>query len=110
MHDHTNIIARDDTLFGVCQGIGEDFGFSPVWLRVALSVGLLVAPKVMIAAYFAGGAVVLLSRLVFPNPRARPAVEAAAPAPAPVAAPAVPAKVSAPALDRVAGQLLPLAA
>ena len=31
-----SIIARDDTLLGVCFALGEDFGFNPVYLRVPL--------------------------------------------------------------------------
>ena len=102
---HTNLIARDDTFFGVCQGIGDDFGFNPLWLRVVLSVLLLWNPQAVIGAYFALGAAVLLSRLIFPNPRAQPVAEAPAAAPAAT----LPAPAPAPA-DKVGGQLLPLAA
>jgi phage shock protein PspC (stress-responsive transcriptional regulator) len=107
---HTNLIARDDTFLGVCQGIGEDFGFNPLYLRVTLAVGLLWNPSVVLGIYAALAVVVLFSRLVFPNPRIKPAAvaEAAAPAeaPAPTRAPA-PAPAD---LDKVGRQLLPLAA
>ena len=75
---HTSLIARDDTFLGVCQGLGEDFGFNPVYLRVALSVGLLWNPPVMLGIYAALAVVVLFSRLVFPNPRIAAATAAAA--------------------------------
>ena len=76
-----SLIARDETLLGVCAGLGEDFGFNPVWLRIVLAVGLLWNPTAIVGTYVALGAVVLFSRLVCPNPRA---------AATPAAAPAVP--------------------
>lgn len=78
-----NLIARDDTFLGVCEALGEDFGFNPIYLRVALGIGLIWNPLAVIAAYLAAGAVVALSRLVAPNPRlakasaGEPAVEQA---------------------------------
>ena len=102
---HTNLIARDDTMLGICQGLGEDFGFNPVWLRVALSVSLLWKPEVVFAVYGALGVVVLFSRLVFPNPKIVPAPALAAPAELPAPAPARP-----PEGDKISRQLLPLAA
>jgi phage shock protein PspC (stress-responsive transcriptional regulator) len=71
---------RSHTIFGVCEAIGEDFGFNPVLLRVPFAATVLWSPMWAIAAYFALGAVVLLSRLVAPNKRssaAQPAVEVA---------------------------------
>lgn len=82
-----NLLTRDDTFFGVCQALGEDFGFPPNLLRVALAVALFWNP-VLVAAFYAGaGALVALSRWVAPEPRrpvpAEAEPEAAAPAPAP---------------------------
>jgi phage shock protein PspC (stress-responsive transcriptional regulator) len=80
------IFWREDTLFGVCEALGEDFGFNPLFRRVALSVGLLWDPLLMIYAYLGLAAIVLVSRLLAPNPR--PVVRAeteAAPRPAPAA-------------------------
>jgi Putative stress-responsive transcriptional regulator len=57
---------RSHTILGVCEGIGEDFGFNPVFLRVPFAASVLLNPLMAIGAYFALGAVVLLSRLVFP--------------------------------------------
>jgi phage shock protein C len=71
----TNLILRDDTFLGVCAGLGEDLGFDPNWLRVPLAVCLLWNPAAVIGIYLAAGLVVLLSRLVAPNPR--PAAEPA---------------------------------
>ena len=60
---------RSHTILGVCEAIGEDFGFNPVYLRVPFAASVLVSPFWAIATYFALGAVVLLSRLVFPSPK-----------------------------------------
>ena len=61
---------RSHTIFGVCEAIGEDFGFNPVWLRALLAVGVLASPTWAIVAYLALGVVVLASRLLFPKARA----------------------------------------
>ncbi|HKC02346.1 MAG TPA: PspC domain-containing protein [Sphingomicrobium sp.] len=61
---------RQHTIFGVCEGIGEDFGFNPIFLRVPLAAAVLWSPLIAIGTYFALGALVLVSRLVFPRPTA----------------------------------------
>ena len=78
-----SLIARDHTLLGVCEAIGEDFGFNPMFLRVPFAAMLLLSPTAVIATYLALGVLVFLTRWISPNPRqaARPAV-AAEPAPA----------------------------
>lgn len=65
----TWLIARDDTLLGVCEAIGEDFGFNPLWLRIAFSVALLWNPVAVIGIYLGVGLIVLLARLVAPDRR-----------------------------------------
>jgi phage shock protein C len=57
---------RNHTILGVCEAIGEDFGFNPVWLRVPFAASVLGSPTLAVVAYFGLGAVVLLSRLLFP--------------------------------------------
>jgi phage shock protein C len=80
-----SLFARDHTILGVCEGLGEDFGFNPIWLRVPLAVLLLVNPAAVVATYLGLGLLVLVTRWIAPNPRsaaeARPAA-AAEPAPA----------------------------
>jgi len=61
---------RSHTIFGVCEAIGEDFGFNPVLLRIPFAASVLLSPTWAIGTYFALGAVVLLSRLLFPKARA----------------------------------------
>lgn len=69
-----SLIARDHTLLGVCEALGEDFGFNPMFLRVPFATMLLLSPTAVVAAYLALGVVVFLTRWISPNPR--PAVEA----------------------------------
>ena len=64
-----NPFTREDTLFGVCEALGEDFRFNPLLLRVAFGAGLFLNPFATIGIYLAAGAVVLISRLISPNPR-----------------------------------------
>ena len=56
-----------DNLFGICARVGADFGFNPLWLRLAFACTLILNPVAVIGAYFGLGAVVLLSRFVFPQ-------------------------------------------
>ena len=58
-----------DSLFGVCQMIGEDFGFNPLFLRLAfLGLGFFNIPA-SVGAYALLGIGVATSRWLFPaNP------------------------------------------
>lgn len=76
-----NLFTRDDTFFGVCQGLGEDLGIHPNLLRVPLAAALLWSPIVVLGLYLGLGALVFAARWISPDPR--PAAAAAeAPAPA----------------------------
>jgi len=78
-----NLFTRDDTFFGVCQGLGEDLGFHPNLLRIPLATLLLWNPAVVLGLYLLLGAAVAAARWISPDPRpaaaaaAAPAVEAA---------------------------------
>ena len=61
---------RSHTIFGVCEAIGEDFGFNPTFLRVPFAAMVLWSPLYAVVAYLALGVVVLGSRLLFPAPKA----------------------------------------
>jgi phage shock protein PspC (stress-responsive transcriptional regulator) len=63
-----SIIARDDTLLGVCHAIGEDFGFNPLWLRILFAAVLFFSPIGAFAGYAGLGAIVAFSRWMAPNP------------------------------------------
>ena len=65
--DQVALPLRSHTIFGVCEGIGEDFGFNPVFLRVPFAAMVLWSPVIAIGSYLALGLVVLASRLLFPE-------------------------------------------
>ena len=58
---------RSHTILGVCEAIGEDFGFNPVFLRIPFAASVIYSPLIAFGVYFALGAVVLGSRLLYPR-------------------------------------------
>ncbi|MFL6733234.1 MAG: PspC domain-containing protein [Sphingomicrobium sp.] len=74
MSSNENLLLRNDTFFGVCEGIGQDFGFHSNWLRIALALGFYFSPFVIVGIYLGLGALVAGSRFAFP---ARPAAAVA---------------------------------
>lgn len=74
----TAIFWRHDTFLGVCEAIGQDFGFNANWLRIVFAAALLFSPKIVLSVYLGLALVVLASRLLFP---VRAAAEARAEAP-----------------------------
>lgn len=64
-----NLFTRHDTIFGVCEGLGEDLGIHPNILRLAFPLLLFVNPLATVAGYAALGAIVLASRMLAPPPR-----------------------------------------
>ncbi|MGQ2936344.1 MAG: PspC domain-containing protein [Sphingopyxis sp.] len=65
-NETTNLFRRRDTFFGICEAVGQDFGFNPLWLRLAFVAPLFFFPVQTFIGYFALGLVVLASRLIFP--------------------------------------------
>lgn len=61
----SNMFLRNDTIFGVCEALGEDFGFNPNYLRVALILPIFWFPTEVAITYAALGLVVLASRFLF---------------------------------------------
>jgi hypothetical protein len=59
-----NLFLRDDTMFGVCEALGEDLRFNPLFLRVALAAMLLWNPVLAIGGYLAAGVLIFFSRMV----------------------------------------------
>lgn len=87
-----NIALRNDTILGVCQALGEDFGFNPNWLRIAFAAAIYWNPALVIGAYLALGLVVAATRYLVPD-RLLPVGQAAPVAPPATAAePAEPAR------------------
>lgn len=77
--DQTNLFTRDDTFFGVCQGLGEDLGISGNWFRLAFALALFFSPLGALAAYALCGLFVFAIRWLVPAPATAAPVEAAAP-------------------------------
>lgn len=84
--EQQNLFLRNDTIFGICEGIGQDFGFNANYLRVTLCALLYLNPIAVIGGYFALGAAVALSRWLYPVPRTAQAPQLAAQPEAPAAA------------------------
>jgi len=73
------LLTRDDTVLGVCEALGQDFGFNPLFLRVPLAVALIWNPVIVVAGYVAAALFIGLIRMAMPDP-VRPEAPAAAPA------------------------------
>jgi phage shock protein PspC (stress-responsive transcriptional regulator) len=58
---------RSHTILGVCEAIGEDFGFNPVFLRIPFAASVIYSPMLAIGTYLALGLAVLGSRFFFPR-------------------------------------------
>lgn len=61
-----SLFARDDTFLGVCEGLGEEFGFNPLPLRVALGIALLWNPVAVLGGYLAVGLALAIARWFYP--------------------------------------------
>lgn len=85
MTDQTTAPAAPrDNLFGICAALGEDFGFNPMWLRLAFAVALLFSLEKVLLAYAALGVLVVVSRLLFPNRRVATLIDPPAPVEEPI--------------------------
>ncbi|HEY0148548.1 MAG TPA: PspC domain-containing protein [Allosphingosinicella sp.] len=91
----TNLFWSNETLFGVCEALGEDFGFKAIYLRALFALFLFWNPLAVIGAYLALGVVVLFSRLLAPHPRAKAAAAGPEAVPAPAEAEARPLPLAA---------------
>lgn len=58
----TPLPLRNDTILGVCEAIGQDFGFNPLWLRLAFIAPLFFAPMATVMSYLGLGAIVAATR------------------------------------------------
>jgi phage shock protein C len=65
MTNQTPLPLRSDTILGVCEAIGQDFGINPTWLRLAFIAPIFFAPVWTIAAYLGLGVLVAGTRLLF---------------------------------------------
>ena len=67
MTNQTPLPLRNDTILGVCEAIGQDFGFNPLWLRLAFVAPVFISPMYAIGTYLLLGAVVATTRYFAPN-------------------------------------------
>ena len=63
----TNLILRNDTILGVCEALGQDFGFNPNWLRIAFCAPIYWNPGLVLGVYLGLGLLVAASRYAFPD-------------------------------------------
>jgi phage shock protein C len=66
---NTNLVLRNDTILGVCEAIGEDFGFNPNWLRIAFCAPIYWNPGLVLGVYLGLGLLVAVTRYAFPDRR-----------------------------------------
>jgi phage shock protein PspC (stress-responsive transcriptional regulator) len=62
-----NLVFRNDTILGVCEALGQDFGFNPNWLRVAFCAPIYWNPALVISVYLGLGILVAATRFAFPD-------------------------------------------
>ena len=79
MTNQTPLPLRNDTFLGVFEAIGEDFGFNPLYLRLAFIAPLFFMPSAAIAGYFGLGLIVAATRYFAPDkPASQQVVDAKA--------------------------------
>lgn len=64
-----SLFTRDDTILGVCEALGQDFGFNPLYLRAVFAALLLWNPVAVLGTYAALGLMVFASRRLYPAAR-----------------------------------------
>jgi phage shock protein PspC (stress-responsive transcriptional regulator) len=64
---NTNLLLRNDTVLGVCEAIGQDFGFHPNWLRLTLASLFYFFPAGVVGTYLALGVAVAFTRWIAPD-------------------------------------------
>src|SRR3546814_10275880 len=65
-----SLFNRPDTLFGICEGVGQDLWINPNLLRVTLAVAMLWNPVAVLATYALHGVGVMVSGGIAPFPLA----------------------------------------
>ena len=73
-----SLFTRDDTMFGVCEGLGEDLGINANLLRVGLALSLFWNPFATAAIYAGAGVLVFVTRWLVPDPVPAEAAESPA--------------------------------
>ena len=79
MTDQPSLFAREDTLLGVCQGLGEEIGIDPLFPRLAFALGLFFSLEATVVVYLTLGVALALFRWVLPPRRTMAAPVATSP-------------------------------
>lgn len=64
---NSNLLFRNDTVLGVCEAIGNDFGFHPNWLRLAFASFFYFFPAAVVGSYLGLGLIVAATRWFAPD-------------------------------------------
>lgn len=64
-----NLLTREDTFLGICQGAGEDLRIPPNLIRLTFAGSLFFNPVATLGAYLSLGVVVAFTRWLFPANR-----------------------------------------
>ena len=67
--DQVALPLRSHTILGVCEAIGEEFGFNPVYLRIPFAASVIYSPMMAISAYLLLGLGVMAARLLLKDTR-----------------------------------------
>lgn len=79
MTNQTPLPLRHDTILGVCEAVGQDFGFNPTWLRLAFIAPIFFAPALTVGAYLGLGVIVGATHLLLKDkPASEQVVDATA--------------------------------
>ncbi len=63
MSNQTAPAHKPDNLLGICHALGETFGFNPLFLRLALLVGVMVDAELALSAYAVAGVAVVTAHV-----------------------------------------------
>lgn len=63
----TNLVLRNDTILGVCEALGQDFGIHPNWLRLAFCAPIYWNAGLVLGVYLGLGVLVAATRFAFPD-------------------------------------------
>ena len=64
---NTNLVLRNDTILGVCEAVGQDFGFNPNWLRMAFCAPIYWNPALVLGVSLGLGVLVAVTRFAAPD-------------------------------------------
>ena len=67
--DQVALPLRSHTILGVCEAVGEEFGFNPVYLRIPFAASVIYSPMMALAAYLLLGLGVLIARTLLRDVR-----------------------------------------